>query len=95
MSHTITSYLEQHLKFAPGQKGSERKAHCPRPELHTNGDRNPSLTVNVDEGLLKCFVCGLQGNIHQVAKELGWPALSSDSQTSLNSHNINTSTTTE
>jgi hypothetical protein len=38
------------------------------------------LTVNVDEGLLKCFVCGLQGNIHQVAKELGWPALSSNSQ---------------
>ena len=85
MSHALTSYLEQHLKFAPGQKGPERKAHCPRPELHTNGDRNPSLTVNIDEGLLKCFVCGLQGNVHQIAKELGWPALSSDSQGRRNS----------
>ncbi len=79
MSHTLISYLEQHLKFAPGQ-GAERKAHCPRPELHTNGDRSPSLTVNVEEGLLPCFVCGLQGNVHQVAKELGWPALSSNGQ---------------
>ncbi|MCZ6625240.1 MAG: AAA family ATPase [Deltaproteobacteria bacterium] len=77
---SLTSYLEQHLKFAPGQKGPERKAHCPRPELHANGDRTPSLTVNVEEGLLNCFVCGLQGNIHQVAKELGWPMLSSNGQ---------------
>ena len=79
MSNALTSYLEQHLKFAPGQ-GAERKANCPRPEFHANGDRVPSLTVNVDEGLLYCFVCGLQGNVHQVAKELGWPAMSSKGQ---------------
>ncbi|MDA2928503.1 AAA family ATPase [Acidobacteria bacterium AH-259-O06] len=77
-SHEIITFLERHIKFARDQTGAERKAHCPRPELHANGDRTPSLSVNVDKGLLKCFVCGLEGHVSQVAKKLGWPALSSD-----------------
>ncbi|MDA2926324.1 AAA family ATPase [Acidobacteria bacterium AH-259-G07] len=76
-------YLQQHIKFAPNQSGSERKAQCPRHEQHAHGDRNPSCSVNIDKGLLKCFTCALEGNVYQIAKELGWPAPPGSKQSTL------------
>lgn len=70
---TFDSYLRQHLKFARWQSGTNHQAKCPRADLHKHGDRDPSLSVDVEKGLLKCFGCGLEGNVYQVAKELGWP----------------------
>lgn len=32
-----------------------QKWHCPRPERHTNGDRNPSMRI--DNNMTRCFRC--------------------------------------
>ena len=70
---SLESYLRQHLRFSAKKDGPNLQVHCPRPELHKNGDKNPSCSVDVDDGLIHCFGCGLSGNVYQVAKELGWP----------------------
>jgi len=67
------SYLERFIKFAPNQSGPERMAHCLRPENHRNGDRDPSMSVNVESGLFCCHSCGFEANIYQAAEQFGWP----------------------
>lgn len=42
----------------------EYKAHCPFKDLHANGDRSPSFTVNLRTGLYYCNTCKSKGNIH-------------------------------
>lgn len=68
---TLEPYLSRHLKLVPGN-GPERKCHCPNAGAHSNGDRNPSASVNVIVGLFKCFACDLQGGIRQIAEKLNW-----------------------
>jgi len=71
-SSEIEDYLKKHVTFSPTQKGSERMAHCPNRDAHSNGDRSASCSVNVEKGLLCCHGCGLKGNIEGLYKQLGW-----------------------
>ena len=45
----------------------QQKMLCP---FHK--DRNPSLSINIKEGIYNCFACGEHGNIHQLAKKFGY-----------------------
>ena len=76
---SLEAYLRGRLRFGPSRNGSNFMVSCPRPELHKNGDKNPSCSVDVSKGLVHCFVCGLSGNVYQIAKELGWPPPPGDS----------------
>jgi len=69
---SLETYLLQYLTLAPGN-GSQRMAHCPQGARHSNFDKDASCSVNLIEGLLFCHVCGLSGNIYEVAETLGWP----------------------
>lgn len=47
------------------EQGDELRCSCPLPYgNHKNGDRNPSFSVNKENGLWNCYVCGA-GNILQ------------------------------
>ena len=71
-SSEVEDYLHQHLTFPAGESGDQRMARCPQGHLHKNNDRNPSLSVNLEKGLLKCFGCDLEGHINKLWKELSW-----------------------
>lgn len=38
--------------------GDQIMCHCPNPDNHSNGDRNPSFGFNTEEMIYNCFVCG-------------------------------------
>ena len=56
---TVESYLSRHLTLIGS--GVERKARCPRGDLHAHGDRNPSFSINVEKAIAVCRVCSLSG----------------------------------
>lgn len=44
----------------------ETFVRCMRPELHTNGDKNPSLRINTEKWVHYCDVCELSGNAYDL-----------------------------
>lgn len=48
------------------------KWRCPNSSSHRNGDENPSMSFvpGTDDIIIKCFACGLQGDIFKIAHEL-------------------------
>jgi hypothetical protein len=49
----------------PKRQGGELFYHCPHPDRHNHGDRNPSLGVNPQKDVWKC------GRKASVAKAAG------------------------
>lgn len=47
----------------------ETFVQCIQPELHTNGDKNPSLRVNTEKWVHHCDVCNLSGNAYQLISQ--------------------------
>jgi len=39
-----------------------QKIRCPYTDNHAHGDRNPSASVNLVEGVFKCHACGAHGD---------------------------------
>lgn len=51
-------------------RGSNGNFHCPQPEAHSGGtDNNPSMSIDNDTGLWKCWGCGIHGNLASYYKE--------------------------
>jgi RecA/RadA recombinase len=51
--------------------GGEIRFQCPEPELHTNGDENPSARWNAQKAVWRCDVCGTGGGAIDLAVRLG------------------------
>src|SRR6266571_1543073 len=68
----IAAYLESHFSLLPVQKGVQQMAHCTRTDCHAHGDRDASLSVNVEKRVLCCHACGLEGSILSLWDQLGW-----------------------
>lgn len=48
--------IEKVMQALPKSRTEDgQKWHCPRPERHTNGDRNPSMRI--DANMTRCFRC--------------------------------------
>jgi len=54
------------LRIFGRDNGSWRKAECPLPD---HEDRNPSASVNTDEGKWHCFACGRGGDGYDIIQE--------------------------
>lgn len=52
------------------RSGDNILCSCPIPGAHAGGDKNPSFSINVYNGLNLCFSCGWQGNIYQLAEQV-------------------------
>lgn len=68
----ITFYRDHVHELKPVGK-DEYKGHCPFPESHSKGDRNPSFSVNTETGQYQCFSCGAKGNLISFCKAKGIP----------------------
>lgn len=53
--------------------GPQGQVRCPLPS-HGGPDKHPSLSINVEKGLYKCFAENKGGTLAQLAEELGWEA---------------------
>ena len=52
------------------RSGQNLLASCPFTMNHAHGDRNPSFSINTDNGLWICYGCGEKGNIYQLAESI-------------------------
>ncbi len=69
------SYYLSILENVERRGGTELKATCPFSSTRHQGgeDKNPSLTVNLSNGVYYCQTCQSKGNVHTMTKELnGW-----------------------
>lgn len=49
------------VRYNSGKLGWQ-KVHCPNKAAHPQGDRNPSCSVNLGIGRVKCHSCELRGD---------------------------------
>ena len=47
-----------HYDLTPEKSGNQIKIHCP-----FHDDSTPSLSINLEKGIFKCFGCGAEGNV--------------------------------
>lgn len=44
--------------------------NCVNPAAHKNGDKNPSMSVDIEKGTFNCFTCGIKGGALDLAVAL-------------------------
>jgi putative DNA primase/helicase len=59
------SYFKKHIPGLNLNGKKQVKCHCP---LHD--DKNPSLSIDIEQGLFQCFGCGEKGNAIQFMEKL-------------------------
>ena len=64
--YALAEVVESIVGSRPVGRGKNVMVRCP---IH--GDRDPSLSVNVDNGLWLCFACGAKGNLFRLAEVFG------------------------
>jgi len=61
--------LDHHnVHYHDGRHGYQ-KISCPGP-MHANGDRHPSASVNMTDGMFTCFACGMRGDGYDLMEEM-------------------------
>lgn len=64
--YALSDVIESIVGSRPMGRGKNVMVRCP---IH--GDRDPSLSVNRDNGLWLCFACGAKGNLLRLAEVYG------------------------
>jgi hypothetical protein len=58
------------VNYSPNKVGYQQ-IRCPNSDAHAHGDRNPSASLHLGHGRVKCFTCDLSGDAFDVAEKLG------------------------
>ena len=67
------AFYQEHTHGLKSAGKDEYRCHCPFPENHLNGDRNPSFSINAKTGQYYCHACKVEGNLKTFCKEKGIP----------------------
>ncbi len=57
------------IQFRASHNGNQT-VHCPNPDGHVHGDRNPSASVNLAKGLFICHGCDLRGDGYNLIMQI-------------------------
>ena len=67
----VERYVADRLRLTSG-RGHERMARCPNPAGHAHCDKTASFSINLEKVVGHCHVCGLEGTITAIARQVGW-----------------------
>lgn len=70
MSSVLTFLNDAGINYTPSTE-NDVLVSCFNKQDHKNGDKNPSLSVNIEKGYFKCWSCKISGNFAQLMGGLG------------------------
>ena len=66
----LIKVLDQYgVRFKPNYNGWQ-SVSCPNPRGHPNGDRTPSMRVNITNGGVMCHGCRIKGSGYDIIMEI-------------------------